>query len=148
MMTRIPFETAARAGAVQMLKDYAQDTSSDLQVYPARPIVITPPHAFIESIGEDITWSPGLRQRTIRVKIRIVWGLFDSLDAVGQRDFFIDNFIDWTSDRPHAASGSTIMEPRNVDDEPAFTPDWGGEKQRNTTYFSSTLTLEGFAGGY
>jgi hypothetical protein len=147
MMTRIPFETYMRAAAVQMLTDYAQDTSTTLQIYPGRPLTVNPPTAFIESMSEDITWSPGLRQRTVRIEIRIVWGLFDSAEAVAQRDYFIDNFVDWVSDRPHEAWGTTVIEPRVITDDPNFVADWM-PVERQKSLFASTLTLEGFAGGY
>ena len=147
MMTRIPFETYMRAAAVQMLEDFAQATSTKLQIYPGRPRTLNPPTAFVESMSEDITWSPGLRQRTVRIAIRIVWGLFDSAEAVSQRDYFIDNFVDWTSDHPHAAGGTTVLEPRSIDDDPNFVADWM-PPERQQSFFASTLTLEGFAGGY
>ena len=147
MMTRIPFETVMRAAAVQMLEDFAQDTSTKLQIYPGRPRTLNPPTAFVESMSEDITWSPGLRQRTVRIAIRIVWGLFDSREAVDQRDYFIDNFVDWTSDNPHAAGGTTVLEPRSIDDDPNFIADWM-PPELQMSLFASTLTLEGFAGGY
>jgi hypothetical protein len=147
MMTRIPFETAMRAAAVQMLQDFAQDASLKLQIYPGRPLTVNAPTAFVESMGEDITWSPGLRQRNVRILIRIVWGLFDSAEAVRQRDYFIDNFVDWTSDNPHAAGGSTVLEPRSIEDDPNFVADWM-PPERQKSLFASTLTLEGFAGGY
>ncbi len=147
VMTRIPFETVMRSAAVQMLTDFSQDASLKLQIYPGRPLTLNPPAAFIEQMSEDITWSPGLRQRTIRIAVRIVWGLFDSAEAVAQRDYFIDNFVDWTSDHPHAAGGATVLEPRTIEDDPNFVADWmAPEKQRSL--FASTLTLEGFAGGY
>ncbi len=147
MMTRIPFETAMRAAAVQMLQDFAQDTSMKLQIYPGRPLTVNPPTAFIESMSEDITWSPGLRERVVRIEIRIVWGLFDSAEAVAQRDYFIDNFVDWTSDRPHAADPSTVLEPRVITDDPNFVADWM-PPERQRSMFASTVTLEGKAGGY
>ncbi len=150
-MTRIPFETMMRAAAVQMLRDYAQDASYKLSVYEGRPLTIAPPHAWVErlreTIGEGNNFS-AFRQRQVEVDVRIVWGLFDSKEAVLQRDTFIDQFIDWTWDRPHEAFGSTVLEPRRVEDDPNFQPDWGPEQQRNADYFSSLLTIGGFAGGY
>jgi hypothetical protein len=148
MMTRIPFETQMRDAGVQMLTDFKQATSIKLQVYRGRPLLIAPPTAFIESMGETVSWSPGLRQRNVRMTFKMVWGLFDSAEAVNQRDYFMDNFIDWVSDNPHAAGGATIFGDMIIDDDPAFTPDWGDDRQRNATFFSSSLTLEGFAGGY
>ena len=147
MITRIPFESYMRAASVQMLTDYAQDASIRLQVYKARPRTINPPCAFLERLRETIAWTPGLRNRTVQADIRIVWGLFDSGEAAAQRDQFVDEFIDWTSDRPHAAFATTVLEPRLIEDDPNFVPDWVPPEQQNT-YYATTITLEGFAGGY
>jgi hypothetical protein len=149
MMTRIPFETLMRAAAVQTLTDFAQDANLTLQVYPGRPLTLNPPAAFVERIRETITgtvpWG-AIRERHVFVDIRIVWGRMDSADAVAQRDFFVDNFVDWVWDRPHSADGQTIIEPREVDDDPNFVAEWmPPERQRDL--FASTVTLEGVAGG-
>jgi hypothetical protein len=146
--TRIPFETYMRAAALQLVVDYAQEANvPSFTAYPGRPSSIAPVHAYIERLREGLTWSPGLRQRLVNVDVRIIWGLFDSKEAVSQRDIFIDGFIDWCSDHSHQAGGTTILEPRAVEDDPDFVPDWLPESRRST-YFASTLSIEGFAGGY
>ena len=146
--TRIPFETYMRQASCQMLRDYAQDVSYDLSVYEGRPRTLKPPHAYIdrlrETIGEGNNFSP-FRQRIVEVDIRIVWGLFDSKEAVTQRDTFVDQFIDWTWERPHEAFGSTVLEPRRIEDDPEFAPDWIASGE---VFFSSIFTIGGFAGGY
>ena len=144
--TRVPFETKMRQACVEMLADYAQDADIKLQVYPARPRTVKPPTAFIDSIREAITWSPGLRQRLVTVNVRIIWGLFDSKDAVDQRDAFVDEFVDWTSDRPHQAFDTTLLEPRSIEDDPVYVPEWLPLEQQ-LPYFSTVIGVEGYAGG-
>ena len=147
LQTRIPFETMMRAAAVQLLTDFRQEFDIKLQVYPARPRTILPPCAFVDKLREVIGFD-GLRQRTVQVDIVIVWGVFDSAEAADQRDAFVDNFVDWTSDRYHAAGGSTVIEPRTIEDDPTFVAEWL-PPERLEVWFASTFTLEGFQGaGY
>ena len=144
---RTPFQTAMRAAAVQLLTDFKQDVGMTLQIYPGRPKTINPPTAFINAVRERIDFD-GLRQRVVQVDIVTVWGLFDSAEAVDQRDVFSDAFIDWTSDRFHAAGGSTVLEPRSTEDDPTFVAEWLPQ-ERQLPWFATTITLEGFNGsGY
>lgn len=143
--TRIPFETQMRAAAVELLTDFGSEFDLNLQVYPARPRSIKPPCAFVDKIAEAISFD-GLRQRVVSVSVVVLHGLFASADTAAQRDAFIDNFVDWTSDRFHAAGGSTVIEPRTVEDDPAYQAEW---TERQETYFATIITLEGFNGsGY
>ena len=144
--TRIPFQTYVRAAALQLVVDYAQAVGLVLTAYPGRPRTIAPPHAFIDRMREAIDFDGAYRKRLVQADVRIVWGLFDSKEAVDQRDAFVDGFVDWVTDRPHQAYGTTELEPRSVDDDPDFVPDWVPEQNRKT-YFSSIITLEGYAGG-
>ena len=145
IQTRIQFETEMRAAAVAMLGDFAADLDLKLQLYPGRPRTIAPPCAFIDKMRETITFD-GLRQRTVQVDVIVLHGLFDSKDAVDQRDAFVDAFVDWASDHYHQAGASTVLEPRSVEDDPNYTPDWQPESVQRT-YFATLITLEGFAGG-
>lgn len=145
-ITRIPFQTEMRLAAVQLLTDFRQEFDIKLQVYPARPRTLNPPSAFVDRLRETIVFD-GLRQRVVQVDIIVVHGLFDSKDAADQRDAFVDNFIDWTSDSYHAAGGSTVLEPRQIEDDPNFVPDWILDRQ--VSYYATTIILEGFNGaGY
>lgn len=145
IQTRIQFQTEMRAAAVQMLRDFAADVDIPLQVYEGRPRSINPPCAFVDRLSERITFD-GLRQRLVSVEVVVLHGLFDSKDAAAQKDAFVDGFVDWSSDHYHAAGANTILEPRAIEDDPSYTPDWQPpEAQR--TYYASVITLEGFAGG-
>lgn len=145
IQTRIQFQTEMRAAAVQLLKDFAAEYGLNLQVYPGRPRTIAPPSAFIDKLREAITFD-GIRQRLVQVDVIVLHSLFDSKDAADQRDRFVDAFVDWTSDRYHAAGANTILEPRAIEDDPNYIPDWQPEAVQRT-YYASLITLEGFAGG-
>ena len=56
MPTRVAFQAAARAGAVQLLTDYKADSGIGLQIYPGRPRSINPPSAFVDRIYESIVY--------------------------------------------------------------------------------------------
>jgi uncharacterized Fe-S center protein len=144
--TRIPFQTVVRQASIDLLIEFRQEFDIRLQVYPARPLTINPPCSFVDRMREAIAFD-GMRQRTVQADIIIVWGLFDSAEAAVQRDDFVDNFVDWVTDRYHAAGATTVIEPRSIEDDPTFIPEWL-PPDRQKTYFATRFTLEGFAGGY
>jgi len=151
MVTRIAFQAAMRSAAIALLDDYKAATSMKLQIYPGRPSSLNPPTAFVDRITEQLVWlNAGWPQRTIRVEILVVFGLFDSASAVAQKDAFADGFIYWVADNLDAAGPNTLVSIPSVDDEPAWTPDWRPANVTNgpnPTYYATRLTLEGFAGG-
>lgn len=143
---RIPFQTECRAATVSLLENFAAEFDLGLQVYAGRPRTISLPSAFIDRMRETITFSGQVRQRLVQVDVVVLHGLFDSADAAKKRDAFVDTFVDWVSDRYHAAGTNTVVEPRSVEDDPNYVPDWQPpEVQR--TYYASLITLEGYAGG-
>ena len=131
-----------RAAAVKLLNDYAANAHITLNVYPGRPRTITTPHAFVDSMSERITYD-GLRQRYPTATIIVVWGLFDSAEAVRQRDAFADGFLDWFTALPHAASSNSVAGVVGIDDLPAYNPDW---VQERLTYYATSITVEGYTG--
>lgn len=145
--TTIPFQTQMRAAAVDLLTDYAFDAAIKLQVYPGRPRTLYPPSAFVDRLAETVVYTgPTMRQRTPRVIVVAVWGLFDSAEAVAQRDAFVDGFLDWVTDRFHAAGDTTLIAAIATEDVPSFVPDWVPPEQQ-LTYYATEITLEGYAGG-
>jgi hypothetical protein len=147
MVTRIAFRTAVRAAAVTLLDDFKADVGMVLQTYPARPRSVNPPTAFVDSIREsfvysNVTW----RERTPTVEIVVLWGLYDSKEAVDQADAFADAFLDWVTDRYHAAGANTMVAIVEMADEPTYVTDWMQPSEQRT-YFATRITLEGFAGG-
>ena len=147
-VTRIAFSSANRDAAVSLLKAYADSADVKLQVYRARPATVLPPCAFVDRMSETIEY-PGAvtwRQRTARVEVVVLHGIFDSGDAVDQRDRFVDGFLDWVTDNVHANDPNATIGLVAVEDDPGYVNDWARpENQR--TYFATRLTLEGFAGG-
>ena len=147
MTVRTPFAANLRAAAVDLLEDYAASTTPalKLQVYRARPASIFAPCAFVDRMSESVVYlGPILRQRTPRAEVLVLHGLFDSGEAVDQRDAFVDGFLDWVTDNVHAAGAETTVGAVGIEDEPTFVPDWlRPELQR--TYYASRITLEGFA---
>jgi hypothetical protein len=146
-ITRIPFQTAMRAAAVQLLTDFKADMGIGLQIYPGRPRTIYPPSAFVDSIDEALETVLGnLNDRNPTVSLVVVHGQFDSADTVAQRDAFVDAFIEWVTDRPHQAGGQTLISVTAVADIPSFVPDWiRPEDQR--TYYATQITIGGIAQG-
>jgi hypothetical protein len=151
VVTRIAFQAAMRAAAVELLTDFAADSGTKLQVYPGRPASLFPPTAFVDRLTEtleypgSVTW----RQRTVRTDVMVVHGVFDSKEAADQKDAFVDAFVDWATDHVHAAGGNTTIAVVSVEDEPAWQPDWTPANKINAPaiFYATRLTLEGFAGG-
>lgn len=146
MSDRFAFDAAVRAAAVTLLEGYRDDASLKMTVYPARPATVAAPHAFVDRMTSRIEQTAFLFQRYPRVEILVLHGLFDSADAVAQRDRFVDGFFDWVRDHIDAAGANTEVYMIATEDDPTFVPDWlPPEKAR--TYYSTRIILEGFAGG-
>ena len=144
-MSRIAFQTAMRAGCVQLLEDYkAAVMTLKLQIYPGRPRSINPPCAFVDGIHETITYTGLMVQRRPLAEIVVLHGLFDSKDTVDQRDAFVDGFMDWAIDQIHAANANTTIGLVEVQDEPTFVPDWLPPEEQKT-YYATRLSLEGLS---
>ena len=144
-MTRIPFQTQSRAGAVTLLTAYATSASIKLQIYPGRPRSINPPCAFVDLLRETLTeFTITTRQRTVSVEVVVVFGLFDSQEAANQKDAFADGFADWCADNFHAFGTNTLMASISIDDDPNYVPNWLPDAQQGP-YYASRITLEGFA---
>lgn len=139
------FQTDVRAAAITTLEAYATANSVKLQTYRGRPRSIKPPTAFIDLERETIVYVGHMMQRTVQVDILLIHGLFDSGEAVDQRDAFTDGYIDYIRDNVHAAGASTTLGVVATEDDPTWVPDWLiREEQR--PYFATRITLEGYAG--
>jgi len=135
-----------RAACVQLLSDYKSDAQIDLQIYRARPASISPPTAFVDSMGETIApIGRATYQRSPTAEIIVLHGEFDSGNAVDQRDAFVDGFVVWVRDRVHAAGSNSLIAVTSVDDEPTYVPDWL-LPQYQRTYYGTRITLEGYVG--
>jgi hypothetical protein len=132
----------ARAAVITMFKAYREDVEISADVYAGRPRTLRPPHGFIDRITEAAVYPAGtLPQRTLRVEFVVVWGLFDSGDAVAQADRFCDGFMEWVTDDVHAAGSNTTIGIVAMEDEPDFVNDWMPPDAQKV-YFASRITLE------
>lgn len=141
-------QAAYRAAAVSLLTDCAANANVRLQVYRARPLTLHPPTGFVDQMGDTNTPFPAtstLYQHEPALEVVLVWGLFDSGEAVDQRDAWVDAFHDWVRARPHEAGANSLIGPRGLVDIPNFVPDWGNQAQQETSYYATRITLEGFA---
>jgi hypothetical protein len=142
--TTIPFQTLMRKAAVDLLTEYAQDASLKLQVYPGRPRSVYPPTAFPDLMREETVFTgPTQRQRTITVELVAVWGLFDSAEAVAQRDAFCDGFADYVTDNRGKADPRSVIASVAFQDIPNFIPDWLPPEEQ-ASYYATRIALEGY----
>jgi hypothetical protein len=147
-MSRIAFETTCRAGAVALVTDYRTASGANIaQVYRARPAQLKTPSAYIESVAESTDAFTVLEaQRTVRVGIRLVWGVYDSGPTVDARDKFVDGFYGHVMDNPDALGANTTCSWVSVADDETWTPDWLDKPdQALQSMYSTLITLEGFA---
>lgn len=148
----VQFETAMRAGLVSMLEAFRTDVTGSwdrvFNIWPARPTSIQPPHAWVDLIREQVSLDgPRMRQRNGEADVVVVHGTFDSKDTVAQRDRFVDGFMDWLLDNPHAFGASTLAgDSVRIADEPDFTPSWL-PPERQQSYFATRITVAGYVGG-
>ncbi len=139
----LPFAEQARAAMVELLTGTATDAGIKLQVYRGRPRSINPPTAFIDVFRETFTDYTGIywAARKIGMEVICLWGLYDSGEAVDQRDRFVDKFYEYVLPRFHAAGGNALVEVQEILDDPTYVPDWlAPDEQR--TYFSTRFTVE------
>ena len=146
--TTIPFHKLMRQAVVDLLTAYKTSAGLNLQIYPGRPMSIFPPTIFRDAQPEDQNPAGiSTRQRNIHSQWVAVWGTFDSAEAAAQRDDFVDGFTAYVLGNAHKAGGGTDLYIGPIADLPAFQPDWGPEDQRNTVYYATRITVEGFASG-
>jgi hypothetical protein len=140
----IKFQTLMRAAAVALLSGYANGASLKLQVYPGRPRVLMVPSAFPDAIREETAFTgPTNRRRTVTVEVLVLWGLFDSKEAVDQRDAFCDGFADYVTDHRDQADPHSVISSVSFADVPAFVPDWVPPAEQ-LVYYATRIALEGY----
>lgn len=139
------YQAAARAAAVKFMKDYAASAGVKMTVYPGRPLTMEQlPRGFVDAIDETLTDFAGtLGTHNLKVTVTLVWGEFDSLEAVTQRDAFVDGFYDWIRTRYHDMRANSLIAPVAVNDIPAYVPDWLPRDQTKV-YYATQVTLEGY----
>ena len=143
-MARLPLQINARAGTVKLVDDYRTAASLSLgQLYRARPTRIKVPSVYIDRITEGtVGFTTEESQRTVRVYVRILWGVYDGGDTVDQRDKFVDGFYAHVQDNPHAFGANSICTFVAVEDDENFRAEWISSDE---PLFMTEITLEGFA---
>lgn len=137
-------QAAYRSAAAEFLTEYAGFAGVTLQMYPARPRAIMPPTGFVDGIRETYTsFTERHFQRTPLVTVIVIFGLFDSKDAADQKDRFVDGFLEWAYERPHAAGPNTLIRVSEAGDIPDYVPEWLPPAEQRT-YYAVEVTLEGF----
>lgn len=143
-----------RAATMTLVDGYVASLAEPIkaQTYRARPRSIHPPTVFIDVVRETrVYYGPANAQRTAQVDVVIVHGprepgggSFDSSDAVGQADRFVDGFVEWVDANVHAIGPNTTIGAVSVEDDPVYVPDWLGDREP-TSYYATRVTLEGYA---
>lgn len=131
---------------VAALEGYRTAVGIRLNVYPGRPATIRPPHAWIDARHDVINSivAGSAMDHVANVELIVVHGLFDSRDAITQRDAWVDGFNTYLRNALRGeglAGGNSVLERWRVDDIPNYTPDWVPERDR-TTYYATLYRLE------
>jgi hypothetical protein len=146
--TTLDFHRLMRAAVFDLFDEYKTSAGLKLAIYAGRPVSLFPPHAFCDFQNEDpLITTQGTRQRNLHSSWIIAWGDFDSKEAATQRDAFVDGFTAYVLTGFHKVGGATDLYVGTVADIPVFNPDWGSDLQRNTSYYATRITVEGFASG-
>jgi hypothetical protein len=148
-VSRVAIQTEGRAGAFALLDAYRSAAGLKLgQLYRARPVKLATPSVFIDTVSESADdFGPDESQRTVRVGIRCVWGIYDAGPTVDARDRFVDGFYAYFMDNGKAVFGpNTTSSWVGTADDENWTPSWLPiEQQPSDPMFSTLITLEGFA---
>lgn len=143
MADRIEFSRLTRAGVETLVRGYATSVALRISFYRGRPQTVTPPHAFIDRLDEAIAYvGPTNIQRTVTAHFTVLWGTFDSGDAVDQRDRFVDGFVNWITEHADAIHPNTEVRSVSASDDPVYRPEW---LEEGPPYFATTFQLEGYA---
>ncbi len=112
------FRQDFRAGCLTVLTTY-QTAHPDLlaTVYDYPPESFATPCAYMEkSIPETVIHDSGLRFRVLRGSVVLVTKLLSNKQATHEQDVLVDGIMDAFTATPHAASGSTLVEPKGASD--------------------------------
>ncbi len=134
-----------RAAGVAFLKDYAASAGVKMQVYRARPKSILPPCGFVDTINGTLDHSTALTRDNPSVSVIVIFGIYDSGEAVDQRDAFVSGIKVWAETRYHQAGANTMLGLTDYEDLPNYVPEWM-PPQLQLVYYATRLTLEGLAG--
>lgn len=132
---------------VDALEAFKAAEGLNLQVYPGRPANLFPPTAWVDARHDSIEFNfagasaYNTMEHTATVEVIVVHGLFDSAEAVDQRDAWVDAFNNYLRANRFVglAGGNSVLERLRVDDVPNYVPDW---IERPSTYYATLYRLE------
>jgi len=126
---------------------FKADSGLTLQIYPGRPRTLVPPSIWQDRRRDTISFR-GARDvnfmgHVLTTELVALHGLFDSAEAVAQRDAFVDAFTSYVrANRDTGLAGpNSVLLSMVVDDVPNYVPDWVPERDQ-LTYFATLITLE------
>jgi hypothetical protein len=126
---------------------FKADAGINLQIYPGRPRTLVPPSIWQDRRRDTISFR-GARDvnfmgHVLTTELVALHGLFDSAEAVAQRDAFVDAFTSYVrANRDTGLAGpNSVLLSMVVDDVPNYVPDWVPERDQ-LTYFATLITLE------
>jgi len=134
-------------GIVQALEGFKTAEGLNLQIYRGRPASLFPPTAFIDARHDTIELNFAgadayhAMEHTAVVEVVVVHGIFDTGEAIDQRDAFVDAFNNYlrANRMVGLAGGNSVLERVRLDDIPNYVPDW---IERPLTYFATLYRLE------
>jgi hypothetical protein len=144
-LVRYDFRTHLRKAALSLLAGYASAAGLQMQLYGGRPVSFIPPTGFVDRFHDEIrSVGPNRRQRNPVCDVVVVHGRYDFADTAGLADAFVDGFLDYVLETPHAAGTNTLVEIVAVEDNPNYVPDWQ-PPDRQYRYYASRFALKGLA---
>lgn len=130
-----------------MLEAFKADSGLNLQIYPGRPRSLFPPSIW-QDIRRDEINLRGVRDtnwlgHVMRTDLVALHGLFDTKEAVTQRDAFVDAFLSYVRAKRDSglAGDNSVLLSVSITDVPNFVPDWVPEQER-VAYYATLITLE------
>lgn len=149
-MITYPDTTAAvslTAGIQSVLEAFKADSGLRLQLYPGRPVHLSPPSIWQDARRDTISFrgprASGFMGHTMNTQLVALHGRFDAADTLAQRDAFVDAFLSFLrAGRDLGLAGpNSNTESVIIDDEPNYVANWVPPDEQ-VPYYATLITLE------